>query len=765
MIRVRHSLGTIRGELGHSHELTEIVQAKIPNLRAQLHISLPVFKSFGHASETAPNDFIHVAGDGLVAPSGYNDLTTATNGDDIIDVSGGGTDQVYAGGGNDDITASAGDVIDGGAGTNRLTLDLSSLSSGQILTFDSQSTDAVTLSDGTSFKNIQKFMLTTGDGNDTVTFDSPITFADSNSYAIFDTPDSWDAGGGTNRAIVDLSILDNFVSDQYVSSDGIDIWNIVLGDGGPGYLSLSHVQSIDLTTGSGNDVLMGGPGSDRIDGRDGNDRIDGGSGGPDTLIGGAGDDYFSHAAPGSSIDGGSGTNAFADDLSAYSADYTLVFNPGDTYTLPDGTTITGIDILVLTTGAGDDTITFNDNNNYSSLSWLPPSSWDGGGGNDTVNLDYSTGTGGISMYQPSADTVQVHSTSFGLIAGFTNVENFNVTGSAFDDYLTGSSGHNEIDGGGGFNTLVLSGNRSDYLVDYDKSIDAFTVTDLRSGTPNGTTIGTHIGQMLFADGSEIFDTAGTAPWATQFVTLDNLADISSVVITTDSGSTWINSFGTDSSYTWQTRTASYDAQGRQLTLESNNVDGTHSLTLYDATNQYLWTEATISYDANWNVTGVTGTNDDDSHTVTMQNIEAALDTALWYTGPYDANQGLPVAVTLRGGGDYNYLYGGAGDDSLTANGQFSLLDGGRGNDFLSGTFQTQFVFHDGDGLDTIDWFTGSAFGCFVELDGYGISSFSELQPYMSQVGGNVVIAFDPNNQITLGNTTLADLHAGDFLFG
>src|SRR3569832_251665 len=75
---------------------------------------------------TAGNDFIHVAGDGLVAPGGYTDNPGATNGNDAI-TPGTGSDYVYAGGGNDEIDLSAGDLtsadtINGGSGYDTLYL-------------------------------------------------------------------------------------------------------------------------------------------------------------------------------------------------------------------------------------------------------------------------------------------------------------------------------------------------------------------------------------------------------------------------------------------------------------------------------------------------------------------------------------------------------------------------------------------------------------------------------------------------------------------
>ena len=93
---------------------------------------------------TAGNDFIHVAGAGLVAPVGYTDNPNATDGNDVI-TPGTGSDYVYAGGGDDEIDLTAGDLtsgdtIDGGSGNDVLYL----LNTG---------TSAMTL-DATAFANV-----------------------------------------------------------------------------------------------------------------------------------------------------------------------------------------------------------------------------------------------------------------------------------------------------------------------------------------------------------------------------------------------------------------------------------------------------------------------------------------------------------------------------------------------------------------------------------------------------------------------------------
>jgi Ca2+-binding RTX toxin-like protein len=109
---------------------------------------------------TGGKDFIHVSGDGLTAPPGYNDIPGATAGDDSINagkgddiiyagsgsdlangslgndtINGGGSvaspsddfysDALYGGDGDDALFGGEGDLFDGGTGVNSATIDLS----------------------------------------------------------------------------------------------------------------------------------------------------------------------------------------------------------------------------------------------------------------------------------------------------------------------------------------------------------------------------------------------------------------------------------------------------------------------------------------------------------------------------------------------------------------------------------------------------------------------------------------------------------------
>jgi len=116
-------------------------------------------------------------------------------------------------------------------------------------------------------------------------------------------------------------------------------------------------------------------------------------------------------------------------------------------------------------------------------------------------------------------------------------------------------------------------------------------------------------------------------------------------------------------------------------------------------------------------------------------------------------------------GNSNMLFGADGDDHVAASGDTNVLDGGSGNDMLVAGSHTAatFVFQPGYGLDRITGFAAHAAGGsdIVDLQGYGITSFSQLQSYMAQSGADVVISLGAD-ALTLANIMLSQLQPGDF---
>jgi Ca2+-binding RTX toxin-like protein len=213
-----------------------------------------------------------------------------------------------------------------------------------------------------------------------------------------------------------------------------------------------------IRSGGGNDVLRGGDGDDFIFSGIGNDSIDGGDG-YDYL-------YYSEALAGVVIDmrsgvasGGAGNDTFVN--------IELIFGSAfdDTFIGHDG----GVGFLG---GDGNDTITGGAGNDHL----------EGNGGDDIID-----GLGGRDRvaYYSAAFAVDVN-LSLGRASGglgndvLRNIED--VTGSVFDDTLTGDAGDNRLEGGDGNDSFhstagddILDGGAGLDRVHYPLARQAYTL--------------------------------------------------------------------------------------------------------------------------------------------------------------------------------------------------------------------------------------------------------------------------------------------------
>ncbi|MBR0846095.1 M10 family metallopeptidase C-terminal domain-containing protein, partial [Bradyrhizobium liaoningense] len=76
-----------------------------------------------------------------------------------------------------------------------------------------------------------------------------------------------------------------------------------------------------------------------------------------------------------------------------------------------------------------------------------------------------------------------------------------LNGGAANDIISGGGGNDTMIGGAGTDTAVYSGNRPNYSVTYNSSTQTFTLTDLRSGSPDGTDTVSGVENFQFADGT------------------------------------------------------------------------------------------------------------------------------------------------------------------------------------------------------------------------------------------------------------------------
>jgi Ca2+-binding RTX toxin-like protein len=455
-------------------------------------------------------------GDDTITGGEGNDKLYAFDGVDVLD-GGAGNDELYGGSGvntfiggdGDDIiyTGDGGAVatsIDAGAGDD--TLYLFTGPTGQIRGGDG--TDEVVIYSSGALGDLEGFEILSTGGR-TVT-------ATAAQFEAFDTIRLLDVD---LFAPVTLIVSESGVLDLVDETSGRSV--TITGASGADTITLGDGQdTIDggdgddvIDGGAGNDVISGGAGNDTLTGGDGDDRInDGGFGETSTAIaGGAGNDTIVLDALGLSgtVDGGANTDELritgtslgtivysgietlstgANTVSGTAAQFDAfasirvdAANPTATIALvlaeAGALDLTGqiagaANLLgssgddAITTAAGDDTI-------------------EGGAGNDmlaagagTDVASYASATAGVTVSLALSGAQDTIGAGTDTLSGFENL-----TGSAFDDVLTGDAGANTLSGGGGNDRLqglgginILDGGEGHDIASYADAAAAVTVS-------------------------------------------------------------------------------------------------------------------------------------------------------------------------------------------------------------------------------------------------------------------------------------------------
>lgn len=107
---------------------------------------------------------------------------------------------------------------------------------------------------------------------------------------------------------------------------------------------------------------------------------------------------------------------------------------------------------------------------------------------------------------------------------------------------------------------------------------------------------------------------------------------------------------------------------------------------------------------------------------------------------------------VRGGQGNDQLYGDLGNDTLMGDLGNDILIGGSGNDVFVYTAGDDVINDFENGVDTI------------QIVGFDVSSFSEIQPFISSVGSTTIISVGAGTSLTLIGVSSSALDASDFTF-
>ena len=304
--------------------------------------------------------------------------------------------------------------------------------------------------------------------------------------------DTIDGGGGTDRLRFSITKSVRSLNVDLEAGTATGTW-----DGIPFSYTLTSIENV--FGGSGDDVLLGTDGNDVLGGGDGNDILNPrDNDGDDFILGSAGNDRIIYS---------SSTGERAYQHLAYLWGYDRYdYDHGLTVTIdvaanqatvdkgPNGTdTIVDIDNPMMRWGFGIEGTSANDvfnlNMNANDYHWMSAS---GGPGNDTFNIqenEYGT-VRVVYTYPRTRNGIDVD-LSAGRVNddGFGDIDTINgnvselqgtdlsdvIRGSDNDETFIGRRGDDDIDGGGGWDTLR-----------FDAGPTSSVVVDLEEGTATGT---------------------------------------------------------------------------------------------------------------------------------------------------------------------------------------------------------------------------------------------------------------------------------------
>ncbi|MDZ8085730.1 MAG: calcium-binding protein [Nostoc sp. DedQUE12b] len=389
------------------------------------------------------NDFLDISGyiyqyfdSYFDSRSSGKNLLSAGDGNDTLTASGAsGNNTINGGNGDDSLTGGGGkDSLTGGGGKDKFVykgLSNDTTNSGRIT--DTINTGTHTIADFTGVGEGRNPTAAVIAEVDTLIFQDNSGFTAKN-LLLTQNGTSLSIsfqGNGDTRFILENFALSNL--DNLTKSNGatVDLGNILF------YGQTTITDSFDVfdanstqsTVFKKNTVTFLNDVNNNVSGFDNSNDVINGQGGNDIIEGLSGNDILRGGDGNNTLNGGDGN---------------------DTLNGDDGNN-------TLNGGNGDDSL------NFPSLSTLVTQTVDGGTGNDSLSFSYSSATTGItSTFNPTNNTVVISSTPDTTVFSYKNIEQLNITGTDYDDYLLGSSGNDTLRSGNG-NDTIDGGAGEDFL--------------------------------------------------------------------------------------------------------------------------------------------------------------------------------------------------------------------------------------------------------------------------------------------------------------
>lgn len=463
--------------------------------------------------------------------------------------------------------------------------------------------------------------------------------ADGNDTIKITKGNSSKVSGGVGADTITVSVGKSHVIHGNAGNDTITIGKSagtgikVYGDAGNDTIKATNSYAVTFYGGDGNDTLTGGKGADKLYGDAGTDKLYGGAGN-DTLSGGAGNDTLNGQAGNDTLTGGAGKDTFvytngggSDKITDYAPGYdTLQISSGS---ISKTTLANSSKDLVFTVGTGKVTLI----NAAAKTISLKDSRGSYTASKTAITLGSNfRGTMDVAKYLGTVTTVNGKSTT----------KTVTVKGNAKANTLYGGSGANTLYGYAGNDKLYgYAGNDILYGGDGDDTLNGGDGNDTLYGGAGADTLTGGAGKDTFV---------------------------------------YVNGEGNDTITDYASgQDALQIANGSvsNMALANNNKDlvftvGDGSVTVKDAAAKSVRMQDSRG-----------------SYTVTRRTITLGSD----FTGTLDAAEVMPTVTTIngeaatgntiiKGNGNNRSIYGGMGQDQLSAEGNNNALYGGVGDDIL-----------------------------------------------------------------------------------